>query len=98
MNCPRIWRRVAPSARRSPISVRRSSTEITMMFATPMPPTSSATLPRPSRSPVKVVSVTLRAAIASDGRSTSTSPGELGLAVGASTAATGRTWLWTART
>jgi hypothetical protein len=39
----RIWRRVAPSARRSPISLRRSRTEITMMLATPTAPTSGAT-------------------------------------------------------
>ncbi len=37
---------VAPSARRSPISDRRSSTEITMVLATPMPPTSRDTADR----------------------------------------------------
>src|SRR5260370_25500189 len=34
-NWARIWPQVAPSARRSPISERRSSTEMTMMLATP---------------------------------------------------------------
>src|SRR2546423_14124701 len=46
-NWVRIWPRVAPSARRSPISERRSSTEMTMMLATPIAPTSSATAPSP---------------------------------------------------
>ena len=44
---------VAPSARRSPISDRRSSTEITMMFATPTAPTSSATAPSPRKRAVE---------------------------------------------
>ena len=47
--CGDVVRR-APSARRSPISVRRSSTAMTMTLAMPMPPTSSATAPRPRNS------------------------------------------------
>ena len=46
-NWMRMWPLVAPSARRSPISLRRSRTEMTMMLATPTAPTSSATAPRP---------------------------------------------------
>src|SRR4051812_21755176 len=46
-NCVRIWLLVAPSARRRPISDRRSSTEMIMMLATPTAPTISATIPRP---------------------------------------------------
>ncbi len=44
---PRAHPRHAPRARRSPISERRSRTEMTMMLATPIAPTSSATAPRP---------------------------------------------------
>ena len=54
-NCSQIWPQVAPSERRSSISARLSSTEITMVLATPIPPTSSATAPRPSSSPFSVV-------------------------------------------
>ncbi|GAB3580408.1 hypothetical protein GCM10027445_50660 [Amycolatopsis endophytica] len=43
---------MAPSERRNPISARRSRTEITIVFATPTPPTSNATAPSPSSSPV----------------------------------------------
>ena len=50
-NCVRMLPFVAPSARRSPISLRRSRTEMTMMFATPTAPTSSATAPRPRKRP-----------------------------------------------
>src|ERR1700758_4070830 len=46
-NWTRIWPLVAPRARRRPISERRSRTEMTMMLATPIAPTSSATAPRP---------------------------------------------------
>ena len=42
----------APSARRNPISDRRSKTEMTMMFATPTAPTSSDTAPRPRNRPL----------------------------------------------
>src|SRR6266581_2037307 len=40
-NCSRISRSVAPTARRTPISRMRSSTEASMMFMIPMPPTTS---------------------------------------------------------
>ena len=39
-NCATMCRRVAPSARRMPISRVRSVTEASMMFMIPMPPTS----------------------------------------------------------
>src|SRR5438105_1382571 len=42
MNCARMRRRRAPSARRTPISLVRSVTDTSMMFMTPMPPISSA--------------------------------------------------------
>lgn len=45
-NCPAIWRRVAPSARRRPISPTRSSTESVVTFAMPSPPPRSAITPR----------------------------------------------------
>ena len=41
MNCSTMCRRVAPSARRMPISRVRSVTLASMMFMMPMPPTSS---------------------------------------------------------
>ena len=44
---------VAPRARRRPISLRRSRTEMTMMLATPTAPTRSATAPRPKNRPSK---------------------------------------------
>ncbi len=47
-----MCRRVAPSARRNPISLRRSSTEMTMMLAIPIARTSSATPPSPNSSVV----------------------------------------------
>ena len=40
-NCCRIARRVAPMALRMPISRVRSVTDTSMMFATPIPPTTS---------------------------------------------------------
>jgi hypothetical protein len=43
-----MWFLVAPSARRSPISERRSSTEMIMMLATPTAPTSSRTFSWPT--------------------------------------------------
>ena len=54
-----------------------------MVLATPTPPTSSATAPRPSSSPVNASSAACLAASASDGRDTSTSFGASGLAVAA---------------
>jgi hypothetical protein len=90
-NWVRIWPRVAPSERLRPISARRSSTEMTIVLATPMPPTSNATAPRPSSRAVNVWSVACRAASASDGFDTFTSSGLDGLAVGASTDRTAET-------
>ncbi len=86
-----MWRLVAPRARRTPISDRRSSTETTIMLAIPMPPTSRATPPRPSSRAVSVSSTASRAARASEGRDTSISSGAAGLAVAASTASTAST-------
>ncbi len=64
---------------------------MTIVFATPMPPTSNATAPSPSSRAVKVSSVARRAASASDGLDTCTSSGLDGFAVGASTARTAST-------
>ena len=83
-----MWRRVAPSARRRPISERRSSTEMTMTLAIPTPPTSSATAPRPRNSEVNAPSAAARASSASDGRETDTSSGFSGFAVPASASRT----------
>ena len=66
---------VAPSARRRPISLRRSITAMTITLAMPMPPTSSATAPSPRNSDVNACWPRPRAASASDGRQTSTSSG-----------------------
>src|SRR5882757_7208025 len=77
-NWPRIWPRVAPRERRRPISGRRSSTEITIVLATPTPP----------RSALRVALADRWAASASEGRDTSTSAGADGFAVAASTART----------
>src|SRR6266545_1679417 len=81
----------AVTADPSTISARRSSTEITIVLATPMPPTSSATAPRPSSRPVKVLSTAAWAASASEGLDTSTSLGCAGLAVLASRSRTAST-------
>ena len=59
-----------------------------MVFATPTPPTSSATPARPRNSAEKVFSVARFAASASDGRLTCTSPGLSGKTVAGSTART----------
>ena len=79
-----MWRRVAPSARRRPISPRRSSTEMTMMLAMPIAPTSSATAPRPSSRVVNWPLAAARASSASAGRLTWTPSALWGAAVGAS--------------
>ena len=97
-NCAATWRRVAPSARRTPISVRRSSTEITIRLAMPIAPTTSATPPRPRKSAVDEPATATRAASASDGRLTETSSGASGFAVGASRLATATTREVSART
>ncbi len=41
-NCIVTSRRLAPAVRRTPISRVRSTTDVSMMFMMPMPPTSSA--------------------------------------------------------
>ena len=48
---------------------------MTIVLAIPMPPTSSATAPRPRNRPVSALSACARAASASEGRLTSTSSG-----------------------
>ncbi len=62
-----------------------------MVLATPTPPTSRATAPRPRSSPVNARSVACLAASASDGLDTSTSLGAKGFAVAASTPRTAST-------
>ena len=66
-----MWPRVAPSARRSPISLRRSSTEMTMMLATPIAPTSSATAPSPRNRVLNAPLASAWATSAEDGTDTS---------------------------
>ncbi len=58
MNCPMMSVGSAPTALRMPISLVRSSTEISMMFITPMPPTSSEI---PATEPSSTASVPLAA-------------------------------------
>lgn len=58
---------------------------MTIVFATPMPPTRSATPPIPTRSPVNESSVAFFAASASDGFVTPTSAGWSGRIARAST-------------
>ena len=55
---------------------------MTMMFATPTPPTSRATAPTPTSGPVNAWSTVFLAASASEGRDTFTLVGVLGLRVG----------------
>ena len=57
---------------------------MTITFAIPTPPTSSATAPSPRNSEVNAVLAAALAASASDGRETSTSSGRSGFAVGPS--------------
>src|SRR4029453_13901282 len=83
---------------RPPPLARRSSPEMTMTLAIPTPPTTSATAPRPSSSAVRVSSAWALAAKASLGRDTSTSLGDSGLAVAASTAHTSSVWSGSVRT
>ena len=90
-------RRVAPRARRKPISARRSGTEITMMLAMPTPPTRMATAPRPRNNPAYAAPAAARAARMLDGRLTWTASGWAGLAVNGSTLTTGCTWSGSAR-
>ncbi len=72
-------------ARRSPISERRSSTEMIMMLATPTAPTRSDTAPRPRNRLFKAALASTSAVRAWEGWETSTSFGLSGLAVSAST-------------
>ena len=61
---------------------------MTIVFATPTPPTSRATAPRPSSSPVNASPAACLAASASEGRETWTSLGASGLAVAPRTSRT----------
>ena len=74
-NWMRMWPLVAPSARRRPISQRRSSTEMTMMLATPTAPTSRATAPRPRNRTLKAPLASAWAVSAAEGWETLTSSG-----------------------
>ena len=69
-----------------------------MMFATPTAPTRSETAPRPRKRPLSAPCASARATSAADGWLTSTSFGDSGLAVAASTACTAAVWLVTERT
>ena len=71
---------------------------MTMMFATPTPPTSSATAPRPRNSPVSALFAAARASSAADGWLTSTWSGCSGSAVAASSDCTAATAAVSART
>src|SRR4029079_4525644 len=66
-NWVRIWLFVAPRARRRPISERRSSTEMIMMFATPTAPTISATTPSPRKRLSNAPAAAARAVSTSEG-------------------------------
>src|SRR5262249_13957778 len=92
------WRRVAPNARRSPISLRRSSTAMIMTLAIPTAPTTRAMLPKARKSPVSAPCVAARAARTSEGWLTVTWSGLAGLADAAMTDRTAATWLGTALT
>ena len=78
-NCSATWRRVAPSARRRPISERRSRTEMTMTLAMPTPPTRRATAPRPRSSPLYAPLAATSALRMSDGKVTATTEGLAGI-------------------
>src|SRR5260370_1448882 len=66
--------------RRSPISERRSRTEMTMMLATPIAPTSGATAPSPRNRVSRAPAASARAVSAAEGWETSTWFGFSGLA------------------
>src|SRR5215475_5036871 len=80
-NWVRMCPLVAPSARRRPISERRSSTEMTMMLATPTAPTSSATAPRPRNRVSSASLASAWAVSAAEGWETPTWPEFSGLAL-----------------
>ena len=73
---------MAPRARLSPISRRRSSTEMIMVLATPIPPTTRAIEPTPVNRLVKALSAAFLAASASEGLEILTAPGDCGRTVG----------------
>src|SRR3989454_9593324 len=56
-NWRRMSVRVAPTARRTPISRVRSRTTMYMMFATPMPPTSRVKLPTMAKKTLKATNI-----------------------------------------
>ncbi len=64
---------------------------MTMVLATPIPPTSSAIEPTPTSRPVNAWSTVFFAASASEGRETLTSLGACGLMVGGSSPRTAAT-------
>src|SRR6516165_2052773 len=97
-NWMRMWPLVAPRARRRPISERRSRTEMTMMLATPIAPTSNATAPRPRNRVLNAPLAAAWAVSAADGWETVTYEGFSGLAWAASRLSTARTRLVAALT
>ncbi|HEX4656028.1 MAG TPA: hypothetical protein VH307_01475 [Streptosporangiaceae bacterium] len=88
------------SARRSPISERRSRMEMTIMLATPMAPTSSATAPRPRNRVSRAPLASAWAVSAAEGWETVTWPGFSGLACAPSRLSTWvvAAWVSTVRT
>jgi hypothetical protein len=64
---------VAPSARRRPISERRSRTEMIMVLATPTAPTIRATTPSPRKRLLNAPAAAARAVNTSEGRLTAAS-------------------------
>ena len=77
-NCVRMLPFVAPRARRRPISERRSSTPMIMMFATPTAPTRSATAASPRKRSLNAPWASARATSAEEGWLTSTLLGASG--------------------
>ena len=71
-NWYRISLLVAPIDLLTPISIRRSSTDMTITFAIATPPTSKATEPKPKSRLVKASSAACCASRASEGLVTST--------------------------
>ena len=72
----------------TPISILRSSTDITITFAIATPPTRRATDPRPKRRFVKATSAASCASSASEGLETLTWSGFSGFIEGANTSTT----------
>ena len=69
-NCAAMWRRAAPSARRSPISPTRSSTETSVTLAIPIAPTSSDTPPSSTKSALRSLRIAPRSSRGSGGAAT----------------------------